>query len=234
MRRSQPLPLGSKIESRPRERTNVTHSAIISKLKLQLAKRIRTEADALYLIVEVRKLLEQQQAKKQYEYLTFHCDWALHAKLDGTTAQDILRLFDAANIHLKAGVELHELPGLLSMEIDRISKLRYFEQQLNKFLKVNGIPTLHATRVDGWGHFIHLYAKIVEDCPLVMTAKNSSATIASVTLKLELGKTPKHGEMWFGVRWIIESKNGQTGEIYVVNSFSVNPHRRLHRAAQRK
>lgn len=212
----------------------MTQSAIISKLKLLLSKRIRTEADALYLLVAVRKLLEQQQAKKQYDYLTFHCDWALHAKLDGTTAQKILRLFDAANVHLKAGVELHDLPGLLRMEIERISKLRYFEQQLDDFLKANDIPTLDATRADGWIHFVHLYTKIVEDCPLVMTAKNSSATVASVTLKLELAKTASVGDVWFQVRWLIQDNNGKTGEIYILNSFSLNPHGRHSHAARLK
>ena len=101
----------------------MTQSAIVAKLLILLAKGIASEADALYLMVEVRKLLEQQRAKKQYQYLTFHCDWALHATLEGTTAQTILKLFDAANIHLKTGVELHDLPGVLRMEIDRISKI---------------------------------------------------------------------------------------------------------------
>ena len=70
-----------------KQATHMTHSAIVAKLKRLAAKGITTEAEALYLMVEVRKLLEQQQAKKQYEYLTFHCDWALHATLEGTTAQ---------------------------------------------------------------------------------------------------------------------------------------------------
>jgi hypothetical protein len=203
----------------------MTQSAIIAKLELLLAKDIRTEADALYLMVEVRKLLEQQQSKQQYEYLAFHCDWALHATLAGTTAQKILKLFDAANIHLKTGVELHELPGALRMEIDRISKMGYFKDQLEAFLKANGIPTLASTRADGWIHFLHLYMKIVEDCPLVMTAKNESATIASVTLKMDLARASEQdgGDIWFKVRWIIQDKSGLSGEIYVINSFSRNP-----------
>ncbi len=86
-------------------------------------------------MVAVRKLLEQQQAKKQYEYLTFHCDWALHGRSEGATAQKILRLFDRASIHLKKGVELHDLPDLLRTDIDRISKMRYFEDQLEQFFK---------------------------------------------------------------------------------------------------
>jgi hypothetical protein len=213
----------SRIESSSLGCTNLTQSAIIAKLELLLAKRIRTEADALYFMVEIRKLLEQQRAKKQYEYLTFHCDWALHATLDGTTAQKILRLFDAANIHLKTGVELEHLPDLLRMEIERISKLDYFERELESFLKASGIPTLKTTRADAWTHFVHLYAQIIEDCPLVMTTKNKSATIASVTLKIDMGKAPSTypNDMWFQVRWIIEDKSGRSGQIAVLNSFSL-------------
>ena len=80
-------------------------SKTVGKLDLLLSTGIATEAHALQLMVLVRKLLELQNAKRRYEYLTFHCDWALHSKLEGTTTQKILRLFDAANGYLKAGVE---------------------------------------------------------------------------------------------------------------------------------
>jgi len=124
-------------------------SAIIAKLQTLITKGVANEAEALYLMVEVRKLLEQQQTKKQYEYLTFHCDWAVHPALTGPTAQKILEQFDAASIHLKTGIELHHLPGLLRVEIDRISKMRYFEDQLEEFLSANGLPSLELTRSDG-------------------------------------------------------------------------------------
>jgi len=209
----------------------MTHSAIIAKLKTLLAKGITSEAEALYLIVEIRKLLEQQQAKKQYEYLTFYCDWALHAALEGTTAQKILKQFEAAALHLKTGIELHQLPRSLRTEIEGISMMRYFEKECEAFLESNALSSLETTRSDGWIHFVHLYGKIVEDCPLVMTAKNKSASISSVTLKLELAKLPQQlaeierleGEVSFKVRWIIEDKSGASGEIFILNSFSANP-----------
>lgn len=202
----------------------MTQSAIVEKLKELLVKGIVREADALYLIVEVRKLLEQQQAKKQYEYLTFHCDWAVHPTLAGSTAQKILERFDAANIHLKTGVKLCDLPKMLRIEIDRISKMSYFEDQLETFLRSNGLPTLDKTRDEGWIHFVHLYARIVEDCPLVMTTKNRAATIESVTLKMDLARATEKGsgDMLFKVRWIIQDKNGKSGEIFILNSFSLD------------
>lgn len=195
-----------------------------AKLELLLTTGITTEAQALQLMVLFRKLLEQQQAKKQYEYLTFHCDWALHSKLEGTTTQKILKLFDAANGYLKAGVRLHDLPLHIGGEITRISKMKYFEDELEEFLKANGLPAIDTIRPDGWIHFEHLYAKVVEDSPLVMTAKNTTASIASVTLNVDFAKASKQdgGDMWFKVRWIIEDKNGMTGEVFVLNSFALN------------
>jgi len=58
-----------------------------------------------------------------------------------------------------------------------------------------------------------------------MTAKNQSATIASVTLKMEVAQASKQdgGDIWFKVRWIMQDKNGLSGEIYILNSFSRSP-----------
>jgi hypothetical protein len=123
----------------------------------------------------------------------------------------------------RLGVELHDLPGLLRIEIERISKMRYFEDQLKAFLKANGLPTLDETRSDGWIHFVQLYARTIEDCPLVMTPKDQSATIARVTLKVDLASEQDGGDMWFKVRWIIQDKSGMSGEIYILNSFSRSP-----------
>jgi hypothetical protein len=105
---------------------------IIRKLEAELYAGIATEAQVLYLMSGLRKLLEQQQAKRQYEYLTFHCDWVLHPKLQGTTAQKILGQFDHANIHLKAGMNLHDLPADLQREIDGISKITAVQISRNR------------------------------------------------------------------------------------------------------
>jgi hypothetical protein len=124
---------------------------IIDKLRDHINAGITKEADALYLLAELRKLLEQQGVKKDYEYLTFHCDWVVHPKLSGPMAQRILKQFDEANIHLKNGLHIHELPNGLNHEIDRISKLRYFEDELSAYLKKNGLPDLF----DSWLPHFH-------------------------------------------------------------------------------
>ena len=197
---------------------------IIRKLEAQLEGGITTEAQVVYLMTGLRKLLEQQQAKKQYEYLTFHCNWALHSKLEGTTAQKILGQFDLANIHLKTGIELHELPVDLQREIDGLSKMKWFWDELSAFLAANGLPGLETVRRDGWTHFLHLYCKVVEDCPLVMTTNHTAASIEKLTVHLELANQVKgENEILYKITWTVADKNGLSGDIFVLNSFSQTP-----------
>lgn len=194
---------------------------IITKLGTLLRKGITTEAEAVYLLVELRKLLEQQQAKKKYKYLTFHCDWTMHSKLEGPAAQDVLNKFDAANLQLKRGMELRDLPAELKKDVDNISQLKLFEKELGEFLRDNRLPGMKAARADGWIHFMHLYASVVADCPLVISEKNAAAGIESVTVSFELAKQSTGNEMPFKVGWKVLDKNGKTGEIFVINSFSL-------------
>jgi hypothetical protein len=201
----------------------MTPPDIITKLRLELDKGITTEAQAVYLLVAVRKLLEQQQLKKQYECLTFYCDWALHSKLTGTAAQKLLKLFEVANIKLRTGLKLQGLPPELRREVNRISRMDPFEEELYQFLRASGLPSLDESRSDGWVHFLHLYARIVQDCPLVMAEKNKAASLATVTLHVELREAPIESDMWFKVTWTLSDRNGRSGEIFVINSFSLNP-----------
>ncbi|MGA9182755.1 MAG: hypothetical protein WB117_17470 [Candidatus Acidiferrales bacterium] len=195
---------------------------IIRKLEMELRSGITTEIQVVYLMAAIRKLLEQRQEKRNYPDLNFYCDWTLHAKLEGPAAQEMLKRFDLASVHLRDGAELHELPPELRREIDRLLKMRSFKDELYGFLRINGLPSLDENRSDGWVHFLHLYAKVVEDCPLVMSAGAwKSASVASVTLHVEMANEPVEGELLFKVTWAIMDTIGHSGEIFVINSFSV-------------
>jgi hypothetical protein len=200
----------------------MTAPAIIRKLEAELSKGITTESQVVYLLAEVRKLLEQQNAKQEYEYLTFHCDWVLHPRLAGRTAQRILKQFDDANVHLKAGIHLHDLPPELRSEIDGISKMRFFKKELYRFLEANGLPNLDTDHPDGWAYFLRLYGKVVEDCPLVM-AEAATSSIVSVTVSVEEIPEPVENQRLFGVKWTVLDKNGHFGDIFIINGYEQKP-----------
>jgi hypothetical protein len=198
---------------------------IITKLDKLLKSGIEDEQQAVYLMVGLRKLLEHQKTKQTYSYLNFHCNWAVHTKLSGDAAQDILKHFSAASTHLKAGLHLHQLPHDLRHEIDRISQMGYFEDELDAFLKANNLPSIAATRYDGWTHFLHSYVNVISDCPLVIASNNNTAGIQSVTVNVELANQSIEDEMMYRITWKISDSNGKVGSIEIYNSFSLNPER---------
>ncbi len=189
---------------------------VIKKLKKELDKGIASEARAVYLLTEVRKLIERDKAGGAYPNLKFHCDWVLHAKLTGPGAQNILRQFDAAHALLRdQKLHLHELPQMLRSEINRISKMKSFRRELEQLLAHYGLPPLKR----GWTHFLHLYAKIVEDIPLEVTGKNAQH-ISKVVIHFEKAMKKLNGETLYKVTWSIHDKNDQHGSIEIYNSFS--------------
>src|SRR5437899_1770065 len=53
---------------------------LLNKVAKELGNRITTEAQAVYILVQIRKLLEDSGTKK-FEVLKMFCDWALHTEL---------------------------------------------------------------------------------------------------------------------------------------------------------
>ncbi len=163
-------------------------AAIEEKLDRHLSSKAPlTEARVVYILVEIRKLLEmleRQEEEDNYPWLRFYCDWALHTKMDRKAAQRILCLFDRVHPLLCAN---QTLPHGLEQQITEITNLRLFERDFDQFLTDYNLSKdiLH----DRWTKFVHSYAAVIEDCPLVVKAKGNTLTnINSVTLTKEDAK----------------------------------------------
>jgi hypothetical protein len=70
--------------------------AIAYKLTQELGQEIDSERQVVYILVELRKLLEQQRLDKdeRYQSLMFCCNWAAHSKMSRSAANEITLLFD--------------------------------------------------------------------------------------------------------------------------------------------
>lgn len=194
---------------------------ILDKLTILLNVGITTEAQTVYLLVAIRKIIEQEQANQQYKYLNFHCNWALHSSLERRDAKEILILFDDVHTHYINGNDEISLDKNLERELTRISRMESFKEELSAFLEDKGLPSIDATRSDGWIHFQHLYAKVIEDCPLVLT--NGSRNIESVTVNVDIADKIVGGEVCFRVVWTVVDKNKLSGSHAVYNTFSLEP-----------
>ena len=96
----------------------MTQSAIIAKLEKLLGKGIASEAEALYLMVAVRRVLVRQQAKKQGPIPHVSLRLGSTCKVGrGDSAENSADCSTRPVFTSKKGVELHDLPDLLRTDI---------------------------------------------------------------------------------------------------------------------
>lgn len=190
--------------------------AIIEKLNTLLQKPIDEEMKVVYFMVEIRKLLEQRCLKKGFPYLTFYCDWVVHPRLSGPTAQEILSAFDKANHILKTGVGYRGLPRHLQNLMDELTEMHHLRTELGEFLLALGLPNVEE---DSWPVFLHRYAGVVSDCPLQIRSDDRSSGIEKVTLAVDLANEAFDGHRLFRLTWEVKDRNGLTGAIETYASF---------------
>ncbi|MFA5870908.1 MAG: hypothetical protein WC842_03420 [Candidatus Paceibacterota bacterium] len=66
------------------------HIEILEKLNTELQKDIQDECQVIYILSRIRKYLEDKNEKKQYIYLNFYCNWALHSRINDTKAVNVI------------------------------------------------------------------------------------------------------------------------------------------------
>ena len=171
----------------------------------------------VYILVETRKLLELQGELKKYPALRFHCDWALHIRLDRGEAERILRLFDQAHPLLCS----NQKPSHgLKQQITEITNLRLFERDFDQFLTDYSLPK--DVLYNRWTKFLHSYAAVIEDCPLTVKGNNLT-NIKSVTLTKEDAKRKiAAGDeriLMYRIRWTCLGVDGKSGRWESYNSI---------------
>ena len=66
-------------------------SAIIEKINKEFSKKINTEAQVVYILVETRKVIKEHDSNvSRYPILSFFCDWVVHVKMDRRGAKQML------------------------------------------------------------------------------------------------------------------------------------------------
>jgi len=129
---------------------------ILEKLTRELSNGIITEAQTVYLLVQIRKLIEHNNNKK-FNTIKMFCDWALHIELNRN--KQIIELLKEFDKSFK--IESHDgYPN----KYDYLS-LKKFKEAMEDFLTEFSLPKDILKRED-WSTFIRLYTNVVSDCPV--------------------------------------------------------------------
>ncbi|MCE5310877.1 MAG: hypothetical protein LLG20_24815 [Acidobacteriales bacterium] len=133
---------------------------IVEKLRAELTRGIETEAQVVYLLVEIRKLIEHSEYVNRYLSVLFFCEWALHVKMSRQSAFLLLKEIDDALERSTSAEQMAELVGTrLSMDT--------FRDDLIHVLMDHNLPTEPIRTMQGWLAFLPLYLNVISDCPVL-------------------------------------------------------------------
>ena len=174
---------------------------LLRKLHKSLTDGIAQEKDLVYLLVEIRKLIDREP-KYQDPVIRSFSNWVVHTELtqprEGTT--EILQEFDTL---VTMAVE-----GNSSKDIPRHFNFDRLQTQLRELLAFFNLPTELTDDNDQWVTFLFLYASVVGDCPITFTA---STPRPKYLRELELRGCPEKSDL----EWKLTLHDGRT------TSFSV-------------
>jgi hypothetical protein len=177
---------------------------IVNKLTEEFRQEITSERQVVYILVEMRKLLEKNDTLDQYRALRLCCDWAVHPRLSLASAQVITKLFDeyeAKNRREAVGVAQADMPELVEF-----CEHTRFRSQLIEACKANGIPTDAPKDDKWWRSFLTHYSEVVNDCPIEARADNTkyvTRVTASAVAPASIGITNR----LFGICWMWERRD---------------------------
>jgi len=190
---------------------------ILSKISVVLSSPLSLEMEVTYILSGIRKIIERDELEDEYTYLFFHCNWALHTSMDRGLAKTVLSNFNDAYPHLASGMDIHELPNGNGREIEMISKMEKFREELSKFLKEHHLPDI--SKGNNWPRFLHLYGHIIEDCPLKIKSSDDQSTVTEVVIKMETANEHPHNQTYYKINWNIIARDGNQGTFFIINSF---------------
>jgi hypothetical protein len=145
-------------------------NAIVDKLNTLLAGPIDSECKAVYLLCEIRKLLEREPAARRPFALNMCCHSALHVDLHGKdTTTPFLRQVDDYIHGLLIGPEDSRATSAMVREFLSLNAAR---SQLRDFCLARGIRTDLSDDRERWREFVRHYAGVIEDGSLAIRAPN--------------------------------------------------------------
>ncbi len=140
---------------------------IIEKLNGFLTKHnpLTEECHIVYLMVEIRKIIDHEKSSTTYPLLKFHSDWTVHTKKDHITReikQTMQVMYKTAETEIKN-------PALrkAGSPIMQFAYMDGLGQEMRLFLGNHDMDSSLAQEEGGWLEFVKLLVKVLEDQPIL-------------------------------------------------------------------
>lgn len=178
---------------------------ILRKLGAELIEPVTTERQVVYILCQVRKIVDRDPNKQRWKSLKLYCDWAMHPDLtyDNRTRPFIQEIETWLLATLSPeGTGADEAQNAA---IQRLVYLDGFRDDLHRFLDEQGLPNDLTVNDSRWNRFLAQYGGVIQDGSLVY-----SGTDLQLVKQMTFTTMPPSSEaVPFDIRWEIQAKSGQ-------------------------
>jgi hypothetical protein len=182
--------------------------AIVEKLKRELDGQIDTEPKVVYLLCEVRKLLEKDGFDRAPRNLKMFCHRALHVDLSAPgTTKHFLQRIDEVLTNLVENPTTGETIGLENALFRELAYFDALRSELGATLKQYGLSTDLCDDNVKWANFLLAYTRVIEDGTLAADLR----WVESVQFTIEEGVGFKDPHLPFEMTWVVALKQPYKG-----------------------
>lgn len=126
---------------------------------------IKEECEVVYLLVELRKLLDrnvEMNLPKEYSLVRFHADWIVHTRKDYITPTMKKIMLDIEN-----SIDIYPKKGNIDFLL-----MPDFRKELSSLLKENYLPNDLCVEDKKWLYFILALTQVLADQPIINPTDN--------------------------------------------------------------
>lgn len=118
------------------------------------------ECEVIYLMVQIRKILDFKNSKYSYDTLRFYCNWVLHIELDNKKTTELLsNMLDSIVDNTKSG---HDNAHNIVASYSNYFKLNTLKKECELFIMEYSLPWNLSNNI--WWKFARLLLGIIEGC----------------------------------------------------------------------
>lgn len=145
---------------------------IIKKLRdfLQTHDPLTEECHVVYLMVEIRKVIDHEKSGATYPLLKFYGDWTVHTEKSHITSE-IKQVMEEMYKTAEADIANPALRKSGS-SIMRFAYMEGLGHEMKSFLENHGAEPFLAQEKSRWLEFVKLLVKILENQPIINPAPN--------------------------------------------------------------
>jgi hypothetical protein len=145
---------------------------------------VTKECQVIYLMVEIRKLIEIFNNRSNYSTLFLYCNWTLHPIIDRTNLlKDMQDLISRIDESIQAGGKFDDkqlVPSDFGSSLIEFSSLGRLKENMQAFFNSINLPLSLFEDVN-WGAFRNHLLRVLCEQPIIF--KNPSTNIKSICFK---------------------------------------------------